>query len=121
MDGVKRSRSGNGAHVWVFFETPVLSVKARRIGNAILTEAMSRNGKIGFKSYDRFFPNQDTLPKGGLGNLVALPLQGQARKNGNSVFVNEYFEPFDDQWGSQIWLFLRIICHHFPDLMTSWT
>ena len=100
MDGVKRSRSGNGAHVWVFFETPVLSVKARRIGNAILTEAMSRNGKIGFKSYDRFFPNQDTLPEGGLGNLVALPLQGQARKNGNSVFVNEYFEPFDDQWGS---------------------
>ena len=95
---IERSRSGNGAHVWVFFETPVLSVKARRIGNAILTEAMDRNGRIDFKSYDRFFPNQDTLPEGGLGNLVALPLQGQARKNGNSVFVNEYFEPYDDQW-----------------------
>lgn len=95
---IERSRSGNGAHVWVFFETPVLSVKARRIGNAILTEAMNRNGRIDFKSYDRFFPNQDTLPEGGLGNLVALPLQGQARKNGNSVFVNEYFEPYDDQW-----------------------
>ena len=95
---IERFRSGNGAHVWVFFETPVLSVKARRIGNVILTEAMNRNGKIGFKSYDRFFPNQDTLPEGGLGNLVALPLQGQARKNGNSVFVNEYFEPFDNQW-----------------------
>ena len=95
---IERSRSGNGAHVWIFFETPVLAVKARRLGNAILTEAMNRDGRISFKSYDRFFPNQDTLPEGGLGNLVALPLQGNARKNGNSVFVNEYFEPFPDQW-----------------------
>ena len=82
---IERSRSGNGA-------------KARRLGNAILTEAMNRDGRISFKSYDRFFPNQDTLQEGGLGNLVALPLQGNARKNGNSVFVNEYFEPFRDQW-----------------------
>jgi superfamily II DNA or RNA helicase len=95
---IERSRSGNGAHVWIFFGTPVLAVKARRLGNAILTEAMNRDGRISFKSYDRFFPNQDTLPEGGLGNLVALPLQGNARKNGNCVFVNEYFEPFPDQW-----------------------
>ena len=95
---IERSRSGNGAHVWIFFETPVLAAKARRLGNAILTEAMNRDGRISFKSYDRFFPNQDALPEGGLGNLVALPLQGNARKNGNSVFVNEYFEPFPDQW-----------------------
>ena len=95
---IERSRSGNGAHVWIFFEAPVLAVKARRLGNAILTEAMNRDGRISFKSYDRFFPNQDTLQEGGLGNLVALPLQGNARKNGNSVFVNEYFEPFPDQW-----------------------
>ena len=95
---VERSRSGSGAHVWIFFETSVLAVKARRLGNAILTEAMNRNGKIGFKSYDRFFPNQDTMPEGGLGNLVALPLQGNARKHGNSVFVDEDFEPYPDQW-----------------------
>ena len=95
---IERSRSGNGAHAWIFFETPVLAVKARRLGNAILTEAMNRDGRISFKSYDRFFPNQDALPEGGLGNLVALPLQGNARKNGNSIFVNEYFEPFPDQW-----------------------
>ena len=95
---VERSRSGNGAHVWIFFEDSVLAIKARRLGNAILTEAMSRNGKIGFKSYDRFFPNQDTMPEGGLGNLVALPLQGNARKQGNSVFVDETFEPYSDQW-----------------------
>lgn len=95
---VERSRSGNGAHVWVFFETPVLAVKARRLGNAILTEAMNRDGRISFKSYDRFFPNQDTLPEGGFGNLVALPLQGKARKEGNSVFVDENFEAYLDQW-----------------------
>ena len=95
---VERSRSGNGAHVWIFFDNPVLAVKARRLGNAILTEAMSRNGKISFKSYDRFFPNQDTMPEGGLGNLVALPLQGNARKHGNSVFVDENYEPYPDQW-----------------------
>ena len=95
---IERSRSGNGAHVWIFFDSPVLAVKARKLGNAILTEAMNRDGKMGFKSYDRFFPNQDTLPEGGLGNLVALPLQGNARKNGNCVFVNEFFEPYLDQW-----------------------
>ena len=95
---VERSRSGNGAHVWIFFDNPVLAVKVRRLGNAILTEAMSRNGKISFKSYDRFFPNQDTMPEEGLGNLVALPLQGNARKHGNSVFVDENFEPYPDQW-----------------------
>ena len=95
---VERSRSGNGAHVWIFFETSVLAVKARRLGNVILTEAMNRDGRISFKSYDRFFPNQDTLPEGGLGNLVALPLQGKARKDGNSVFVDENFEAYADQW-----------------------
>ena len=95
---IERSRSGNGAHVWIFFETPVLAVKARKLGNAILTEAMNRDGRISFKSYDRFFPNQDTLPEGGLGNLVALPLQGKARKEGNSVFVDENFEAYPDQW-----------------------
>ena len=95
---VERSRSGNGAHVWIFFERPVLAVKARKLGNVILTEAMNREGRISFKSYDRFFPNQDTLPEGGLGNLVALPLQGKARKEGNSVFVDENFEPYVDQW-----------------------
>lgn len=95
---IERSRSGNGAHVWVFFETPIAAQKARRLGNAILTEAMNRDGRLTFKSYDRFFPNQDAVPEGGFGNLVALPLQGRARKQGNSVFVDEQFEPYSDQW-----------------------
>ena len=95
---IERSRSGNGAHVWIFFEQPLPASKARRLGNTILTEAMERNGRMTFKSYDRFFPNQDRLPEGGFGNLVALPLQGKTRKEGNSVFVDEDFMVYEDQW-----------------------
>lgn len=95
---IERSRSGNGAHVWVFFEMPITAFKARKLGNAILTEAMNSDAHLSFKSYDRFFPNQDTLPEGGLGNLVALPLQGMARRKGNSVFVDENFNAYADQW-----------------------
>lgn len=95
---IERSRSGNGAHVWILFNEPVKARTARGLGNAILTEAMEREGRMSFKSYDRFFPNQDFMPAGGFGNLVALPLQGRARKDGNSVFVNDDFVPFADQW-----------------------
>jgi superfamily II DNA or RNA helicase/very-short-patch-repair endonuclease len=95
---IERSRSGNGAHVWLFFEDPVSAVLARQLGSLLLTETMERHPDLGLRSYDRFFPNQDTLPKGGFGNLIALPLQGRARKNGNSVFVDEQLVPWPDQW-----------------------
>lgn len=95
---IERSRSGNGAHVWILFKTPIQAVKARRLGNSILTKATEQSPTLSFKSYDRLFPNQDRLPEGGFGNLVALPLQGAARKKGNSVFVNDEFVPFQDQW-----------------------
>ena len=95
---IERSRSGNGAHVWILFVEPIKAQMARRLGNAILTEAMERGDRMSFKSYDRFFPNQDYMPTGGFGNLVALPLQGRVRKDGNSVFVNDDFIPFTDQW-----------------------
>ena len=94
---IERSRSGNGAHVWIFFEGVLPAYKARQVGSAILTEAMNRNGRMSFKSYDRFFPNQDYLPEGGLGNLVALPLQGRARRKLNTVFVDDDFLAYQDQ------------------------
>lgn len=96
--GVERSRSGEGAHLWIFFEEPIPCITARKLGSALLTAAMEREGKLKLDSYDRMFPNQDTLPNGGFGNLIALPLQGQARRKGNSLFVDEVFQPYPDQW-----------------------
>lgn len=95
---IERSRSGNGAHAWIFFEAPISAYKARRLGNAILTGAMNRDERLSFNSYDRFLPNQDVLPEGGFGNLIALPLQGKARRMSNSVFVDDDFLPYQDQW-----------------------
>jgi superfamily II DNA or RNA helicase len=95
---IERSRSGNGAHIWLFFTEPVSAFLARRLGSIILTCAMNKRSEMKFNSYDRLFPNQDTMPTGGFGNLIALPLQGLARKNGNSVFVDEKFIPYKDQW-----------------------
>ena len=85
---VERSRSGEGAHVWFFFETPVSASDARKLGSLLLTRAMAKRHELSFRSYDRLFPSQDTMPKGGFGNLIALPFQGQAQKNGNSLFVD---------------------------------
>lgn len=95
---IERSRSGNGAHAWLFFEEAVSALSARKLGNALLTKAMSARHEIQFSSYDRMFPNQDFMPKGGFGNLIALPLQGGARKIGNSEFVDENFQNYPDQW-----------------------
>ena len=95
---IERSRSGNGAHAWIFFEESVTAISARKLGNALLTKAMSVRHEIRFSSYDRMFPNQDFMPKGGFGNLIALPLQGGARKNGNSKFIDDNIQSYPDQW-----------------------
>ena len=95
---LERSRSGNGGHVWLFFDTAVVAGLARRLGALLLTETMDGRPDLGFRSYDRFFPSQDTLPHGGFGNLIALPLQGRPRKSGNSVFVDADLVPFPDHW-----------------------
>ncbi len=96
--GVERSRSGNGAHLWFFFSEPVPCGETRRLGTALLTAAMEAGGRLKLNAYDRMFPSQDSLPKGGFGNLIALPLQGLARRQGNSLFLDSDFKPYPDQW-----------------------
>ncbi len=95
---IERSRSGNGGHAWVFFLEPIPARTARRLGTAIVSKSLQDRHTLSLKTYDRFFPNQDYLPKGGFGNLIALPLQQKARENGNSVFVDEDFVPYANQW-----------------------
>ena len=95
---MERSQSGNGGHAWFFFKNRIPAALARKFGTALLTYSMNRRHEIRFKSYDRLFPSQDTLPKGGFGNLIALPFQKSARNNNNSEFVNEHFESYSDQW-----------------------
>jgi len=95
---LERSRSGAGAHVWIFFDRPVRASQARLLGSFLVSETKQRRYQLDFKSYDRLFPNQDTMPKGGYGNLIALPLQLTPSGAGNSVFVDRRFQPFEDQW-----------------------
>jgi hypothetical protein len=96
---LERSRSGNGAHIWVFFDQPVEAAIARRLGTGLLRETMSLRVEVDLTSYDRLFPSQDFVPQKGFGNLIALPLQGRSRKQGNSVFLDPArVEPWPDQW-----------------------
>ncbi|HKZ78307.1 MAG TPA: DEAD/DEAH box helicase family protein [Pyrinomonadaceae bacterium] len=107
---LERSRSGNGGHVWIFFTSPIQAALARKLASAVLTRTMEQRYAMGLDSYDRLFPSQDTMPKGGFGNLIALPLQHGPRENGNSVFVDDGLRPYDDQWA-----FLSSIKRLAPD------
>ena len=95
---LERSRSGKGGHVWIFFSEPIPAGLARQLGAFMLTESMEQRPDIGFESYDRFFPSQDTMPRGGFGNLIALPLQKKPREEENTVFLDKRFVPYPDQW-----------------------
>ncbi|MCC7383908.1 MAG: DEAD/DEAH box helicase [Deltaproteobacteria bacterium] len=97
---IERSRSGQGSHVWFFFSAPVAAVTARKLGCHLITEAMATRHELSMDSYDRLFPSQDTLPRGGFGNLIALPLQHGPRKDGNSIFLDHDLAPIpdDQQW-----------------------
>ena len=92
------SRSGNGAHAWIFFTTAVPARDARRLGTAIISHTCIRTRQLSLTSYDRLFPNQDTMPRGGFGNLIALPLQKKPREAGYSVFVDNNLMAHPDQW-----------------------
>jgi len=92
------SRSGEGAHVWVFFEEAVPAREARQLGASLISHTCAASRQLQLSSYDRLFPNQDTMPKGGFGNLIALPLQKEARQRGCSVFVDNDLKPYPDQW-----------------------
>ena len=96
---VERSRSGNGGHAWIFFAQPVDAALARRLGTVIVAKASAVHIEMRLSTYDRFFPNQDTLPKGGFGNLIALPLQQHPRQSGNTLFLDDQLQPIPDQWG----------------------
>ena len=96
---LERSRSGYGAHAWIFFQSPIPARLARQLGTVILAECSEYRPDMSLESFDRFFPNQDYLPKGGLGNLIALPLQKQPRKQGKSSFLDEDLNIISDQWG----------------------
>ena len=93
------SRSGNGAHLWIFFSGRVTARDARRLGTALISHTCARTRQLQLNSYDRLFPNQDTMPKGGFGNLIALPLQKGPRGRGFSLFVDSHLQPYPDQWG----------------------
>jgi hypothetical protein len=93
------SRSGQGAHVWLFFTAPVPAETARQVGSGLLREAIAVRERMNLASYDRLFPSQDVLQVGGLGNLIAAPLQGSARRRGATVFLDlATLEPHEDQW-----------------------
>jgi superfamily II DNA or RNA helicase len=92
------SRSGKGAHAWIFFSGSVSARDARRLGTALISHTCARTRQLQLTSYDRLFPNQDSMPKGGFGNLIALPLQKKPRENGCSVFVDSDLQPYPDQW-----------------------
>ncbi|MEA2010165.1 MAG: DEAD/DEAH box helicase family protein [Actinomycetota bacterium] len=108
---LERSRSGNGAHVWVFFDGPVPATAARSLGTSLLRRAMTERAELDLSSYDRFFPSQDFMPKGSFGNLIALPLHGERLPSGATAFLDPTtMEPWPDQWA-----FLSSVARLAPD------
>ena len=96
---LERSRSGNGGHVWIFFSEAYLCLKSRQIALELIRKAFHVSEFEKEISFDRLFPNQDTLTGAGFGNLIALPLQGISITTGNAMFIDlEAGKPFSDQW-----------------------
>ena len=96
--GIERSRSGKGIHAWIFFKNNIKAITARKMGSLLLSKTMEIRDNLKIDSFDRMFPNQDTMPNGGYGNLIALPLQSEPSKYNNTVFLDRNFIPFNDQY-----------------------
>ena len=96
---IERSRSGHGIHVWIFFEKNIKALTARKMGSLLLSKTMEIRDNLKIDSFDRMFPNQDTMPKGGYGNLIALPFQNKPMKYNNTAFLDRNFIAYDDQYG----------------------
>ncbi len=117
---VERSRSGRGAHLWIFFDKPIPAVLARRFGFALLEKGAEQVNLKSFKYYDRMLPAQNTLAEGGLGNLIALPLQGQALQKGNSAFVDSNWNAYPNQW-EVLWSKPRLSAEFIEIKIKEWT
>ena len=117
---VERSRSGRGAHIWIFFDKPVQAALARKFGFALLDKGAEQVNLKSFQYYDRMLPAQDTLPDGGLGNLIALPLQGRALKSGNSAFVDSSWNAYPNQW-DVLWSKPRLSEEFLEMKIKEWT
>jgi superfamily II DNA or RNA helicase len=115
---IERSQSGNGAHAWIFFHDKVPAKTARQMGSFLITETMNSRYKMSMRSYDRLFPNQDNIPKEGLGNLIALPFQKHAAAKGNTLFIDENCRPYDDQW-DYLSKVTRMPCNQVEELATE--
>jgi hypothetical protein len=113
---IERSRSGQGIHIWVFFSEAIPAGIARKFGSSLITAAMKKHHGLTMKTYDRLIPNQDTMPTGGFGNLIALPLQKYMRVNHNTEFINENFIAYEDQWN-----YLYNIKKHSPEEIKAFT
>lgn len=116
---VERSRSGKGAHVWLFFAEPISASDARRFGSCLLTKGAESVNQKTFISYDRMLPAQDHMPEGGLGNLIALPLQGRALRAGNSAFVDAQWVAYEDQW-AHLQKVKKIPASFVRDMIRQW-
>lgn len=114
---IERSRSGRGAHVWILFQKPISALIARNFGFLLLDKGAAFINLKNFQYYDRLYPTQDASDS--IGNLIALPLQGQALLSGNSAFVDENWNAYPDQW-KKLFETKKLSVKEVEDFISKW-